>query len=472
MKFEIKNIGRLDEAKLDIANLTVICGPNNSGKTYATYALYGLLKTWAQSTDFPHPMAVQAALSLPQSGVLSIDLAKELLPTCEDYFTRWSQVYAGILPKVFASRQEYFSNSEVLFLPDGVKVDLSAEFNQGVKVGTHTALIFSKEKDSSILVITRPSDTAKNVPNYAVASIIDGVFRKLVWNQMVPDVYISSTERTGAAVFHRSLNFARDKAMDALMQMESQKKQHDTEAFVTNLFLNHRSDYPMPVEENVRLLGNLESISKQKGEVASEHPEIIEALDEIVGGSYKSTKEGVFYFPKGTKVKLSMAESSSIVRSLLDFSFYLRHQLKAGDLLIMDEPELSLHPENQRLLTRLLARLVNAGVKVLLTTHSDYIVRELNALIVMKSLGECFVVQSKERGYDEGELLDSTLVRVYTAEEQKIKGSRKPIQTLVRRDVNPCEGMAIQSFDDQIEALNELQDALILAASEKEESPC
>jgi ABC-type multidrug transport system ATPase subunit len=469
MQFEIKNIGRLDEAKLDIASLTVICGPNNTGKTYATYALYGFLKTWAQTADFPHPLAVQAANSLPQSGVLRIDLAKELLPTCADYVTRWSQVYAEALPKVFASRQDYFANSEVLFVPDSVKVDLSGEFNQGVKVGTHTALIFSKEKDSDILEITRPTDATKHVPNYAVASIIDGVFRKLVWNQMVPDVYISSTERTGAAVFHRSLNFARDKAMDALMQLE---KQHDTEAFVTNLFLNHRSDYPMPVEENVRLLGNLESVAKEKGKVSIEHPEIIAALDEIVGGAYKSTKEGVFYFPKGTKVKLSMAESSSIVRSLLDFSFYLRHQLKAGDLLIVDEPELSLHPGNQRLLTRLLVRLVNAGVKVLVTTHSDYIVRELNALIVMKSLGERFASQRKKRGYDERELLDSSLVRVYTAEEQKIKGSRKPIQTLVRREVDPCEGMAIKSFDDQIEALNELQDALILAASEREDGPC
>ena len=48
-----------------------------------------------------------------------------------------------------------------------------------------------------------------------------------------------------------------------------------------------------------------------------------------------------------------------------------------------DEPELNLHPANQRRIARLFARLVNLGVKVFITTHSDYIVKELNTLIML-----------------------------------------------------------------------------------------
>jgi ABC-type multidrug transport system ATPase subunit len=287
---------------------------------------------------------------------------------------------------------------------------------------------------------------------------------------MVPSVHISSTERTGAAVFHRSLNFSRDKALDALVQLESKRQQHDSEAFVTQLFLDHRSDYPLPVEDNVKLLGNLEQLSKTTGKIAATHPKILSAFDEIVGGAYKSTKEGVYYIPKGSKNKLTMAEASSVVRSLLDFSFYLRHVLKPGDLLIMDEPEMSLHPKNQRLLTRLLARLVNAGVRIFITTHSDYIIRELNALIVMKSLEGRFSETRKSLSYDEEELLAADGVHVYTACDIKEKGAKKALHCLEEREVDPASGMGIDSFDDQIEKLNELQELLIQAASEEETS--
>jgi predicted ATPase len=61
------------------------------------------------------------------------------------------------------------------------------------------------------------------------------------------------------------------------------------------------------------------------------------------------------------RVKLEIGESSSAVRSLLDLGFYMKHIAKPNDLLIIDEPELNLLPENQRLITQVLANLVNIG---------------------------------------------------------------------------------------------------------------
>ncbi len=40
MKIHIKNIGMLDEAEFEVGDLTLICGENNTGKTYATYSLW------------------------------------------------------------------------------------------------------------------------------------------------------------------------------------------------------------------------------------------------------------------------------------------------------------------------------------------------------------------------------------------------------------------------------------------------
>jgi hypothetical protein len=47
-----------------------------------------------------------------------------------------------------------------------------------------------------------------------------------------------------------------------------------------------------------------------------------------------------------------------------------------------------LHPENQRLITQVLANLVNIGIKVFITTHSDYIIKEFSTLIMLNLLLE------------------------------------------------------------------------------------
>lgn len=37
-----------DNAKFEVGDLTIICGENNTGKTYATYSLYGYLQYMRQ----------------------------------------------------------------------------------------------------------------------------------------------------------------------------------------------------------------------------------------------------------------------------------------------------------------------------------------------------------------------------------------------------------------------------------------
>ncbi|MBO7370171.1 MAG: hypothetical protein J6U11_03885, partial [Campylobacter sp.] len=44
MKISLKNVGMLDEAEFEVGDLTIICGENNTGKTYATYSMYGYLQ--------------------------------------------------------------------------------------------------------------------------------------------------------------------------------------------------------------------------------------------------------------------------------------------------------------------------------------------------------------------------------------------------------------------------------------------
>jgi AAA15 family ATPase/GTPase len=43
MFFELKNIGAVKHANIELGKLTIICGKNNTGKTYITYSIYGFL---------------------------------------------------------------------------------------------------------------------------------------------------------------------------------------------------------------------------------------------------------------------------------------------------------------------------------------------------------------------------------------------------------------------------------------------
>lgn len=48
MKLTLSNIGKIKNTSLELNDLTVLCGGNNTGKTYITYTIYGLLKYWEE----------------------------------------------------------------------------------------------------------------------------------------------------------------------------------------------------------------------------------------------------------------------------------------------------------------------------------------------------------------------------------------------------------------------------------------
>ena len=164
-----------------------------------------------------------------------------------------------------------------------------------------------------------------------------------------------------------------------------------------------------------------------------------------------------------------MIESSSSVRSLLDISFYLSSIAEKGDLLMVDEPELSLHPENQRRIARLFARLANLGVKVFITTHSDYIVKELNTLIMLNHDKPHLKRIAEENGYLDSELINVDQVKVYVAEKalmplEKGQKRRRPGHTLVPAKIHPELGIEVSSFDKTIDDMNRIQDDIVWGA--------
>ena len=185
-----------------------------------------------------------------------------------------------------------------------------------------------------------------------------------------------------------------------------------------------------------------------------EHPEILKAFDDLVNGQFKVDDYlGIQYIVQDEKVKpLSLSECSSSVKSLVELNFYLRHCARKGQILMIDEPELNLHPYNQRKLARLLAMLVNAGIKLFITTHSDYIVREIDfmtRLFENKKLAQ-------ELGYKINQLLDSSRIKSYITQpiSDSLQFELKEIK--IGKEV----GVESTSFDSSIEEMNLIQQAI------------
>lgn len=116
--------------------------------------------------------------------------------------------------------------------------------------------------------------------------------------------------------------------------------------------------------------------------------------DELIGGKLKASTSTeiaypVFeYVPSNAKRSLKLDAASSMVSELAPIIVIARSHLEPYDLLIIEEPEAHLYPGALPLIAKCLARLVRSKVRVLITTHSDWLLKSLRNLILEGDLVE------------------------------------------------------------------------------------
>ena len=87
------------------------------------------------------------------------------------------------------------------------------------------------------------------------------------------------------------------------------------------------------------------------------------------------------YQPRKTNEIIRLTRVSSMVSELAPVVLFLRAVINRGDMLIIEEPEAHLHPAAQTEMAKTLGRLVRAGVRVVVTTHSDWLLKEIGNLV-------------------------------------------------------------------------------------------
>jgi hypothetical protein len=363
--------------------------------------------------------------------------------------------FVNDLPSVFAAKEDAFANTKIKINIDDEFPISSKAFQKRVQGGGEVLATITKEENSMILEILA-NDEIVNL--FGLKEFVFQAIAEIVFSPYFPHPHISSAERTGAAIFRKELDMARTRMLKALNEMGNKDIRRIKER-PWELLREVDTGYPWPVEDNVEFVRQLEDFDKQTSELFKENAEILSSFDAIIGGTYKVIRnQGLVFQAKKGKQKFTMNEASSCARALLDVGFYLRYRAKKGDLFIIDEPELNLHPKNQRAFARLISRLINSEVKVFMTTHSDYLIKELNTLIMLNQKTEHTKKIQTEYGYEDMEILNPEKVNLYMTAKG---GNRKSLNVLQQAVIHPNWGIEVSTFDDTIDLMNEIQSNLV-----------
>lgn len=113
--------------------------------------------------------------------------------------------------------------------------------------------------------------------------------------------------------------------------------------------------------------------------------------ESMLGGSVRVEEAengvpSVLFRPAAWKRDLPLARASSMINEMIPVVLYLRHHVSLGSTLIIEEPEAHMHPAMQVRLATELARIVAAGIRVIVTVHSDWILSALANICRMTAL--------------------------------------------------------------------------------------
>ncbi len=454
MKIQVKELGAIKEGTVDLSKkLIVFCGPNGTGKTYMAYAIYGLLKS---------------QIHVRKKNDIAIELIEKRRTIYQIDFNELIQYRNGLLENVksefdslFGIGQDlvkqYFESTEILFNESDEEFKdkiLQTEFRTNITI-RKLNIELQKEHNSDKIEITIPDETLSNKEIELLNLFLYSAVLSFLSIYPVSSTYILPVERNSIFTFSKELSIRKQEAVDHFHAMTGKDKIDKFE-----LLFKSTTRYPMPIKEGLMIADDLAEIKKNTS-VFYEFANEIE--NELFHGKIQITSDGELQFKpdKAPKKSLPIHMSASIIKTLSSLVVYLKHLAKKNDLIIIDEPEINLHPDNQIILTRIFSRLINKGFRLLISTHSDYIIREFNNLIMLSSQKSEVQELRTKIGYSVDEYICKDDIGAYYFNfPNKQRGNK---QLTVESLLISQSGFEIPSVDETIDVQNNIAEELFYA---------
>ena len=404
----IENLGLVKSANISDEKLTVFTGKNNTGKTYSSYFIYGVL-SYLKSISFDFIDEEFIKKSFFESDKKSIKIQINYEDIEKIVIRKVSQELNKNLKKIavdtFKLKESEFEKLNFKLSDDEIirfyKIDTNfkneamntpKKFNYADFLNIEMAYNVSGV-DIEILILKEEfSKTA--IERICTVIINDGILNP------PNNIFYIPAERTGINVFKNELNESRLRTYDTMMntfqfaslkQKNSKIEKKVLQEQIELILGTSKSSYPKPISDYINFLNNMNNKPEM---IATEIPSDF-LRNEILEGKYEINDDDdsvSFRHRYGRKMyrtkTIPFHVASSSIKSLFGLDYFLDHVGSSGDYLIIDEPELSLHYKNQKKLALFFYELIKIGYKVILSTHSDILIRELTNLVLKSKLSE------------------------------------------------------------------------------------
>ena len=424
MKLTVKNFGPIREARnIDISPMTIFVGPSNTGKSYLAMLIYSIFDVFADEEyvwdihrqfrkERNHYLAVFNNLKQSQT------MASDEIETC---FSQWVQAISNMWKhKVVYCFGEEGSNviegknghedfSVKISDPENrFVIDLTAPINSRINLKKSRQLLDRINVGVKLLLsdyMEEQIDGKSSLPDEILEGFMHRIYPRAIlqhfektllpWKPLETniDAYYLPAIRGGIMQSHRTLVSALiERApmaglssiptiplftgvlsdfMTRLINVGSGEFERDRA--VNRWRYKRHVDFSHKQKEMEKINRRLEQ------RILSGEIDIQRSEPQYPDFRYKFTRDD-------KKYDLPLMSASSSVSELAPVSLFIRHYVCPGDLFIVEEPEAHLHPAAQRDISDVLARLVNVGVNVLVTTHSDNILEQVSNFIYAADL--------------------------------------------------------------------------------------
>lgn len=451
MRFHFENVGPIRSADLELGDLTLVAGRNNTGKTYIVYTMYGFLRMFPDMLARGMRPGTKSfeALSGEARDLLEGTVGASVIFDYDDIKRsrkRWLRDAAltfsrGGLAQVFSTPRGEFANAML----DVVAPELPRNLRYTAQAGPFELGITGKMGKVHVeLVAVRQHPPGRIRPQVRRSALPQLLGTVAFPDQIEP--FILSAERFGISLFYKELDFTKNRLVELLQQRGDEKKRRDDSPYL--IVDRIASRYALPVKDNIDYTRSIPGLRQDTGDLRDEKLE--SEIKDLIGGYYRATEDEIRFQSKARQkpfnIPLHLASSSA--RGLSDMYFYLRHTASRNQLLVIDEPESHLDTANQVALARTLSRMVRSGIKVLVTTHSDYLIKEINNLVMLTQLDSATGVV-RRLGYRADDGLAPERIRAYVAEND----------SLTKCSVDE-RGVDMPVFDDTIDKINRVASEL------------
>lgn len=423
LELEVSDFGPIAQAKIELRPLTVFVGPSNTGKSYLAiliYALHKFFRGYAMSVSrrtrrfagtLEYDVAPSRHLALNESAVRQVQgwarAVRADNPKSNDVVHMPPEVANLVWERISPSGRLLAMTIGQAF---GVEtLDLkrqSASNNAQVIIRSHASHVTGTPFLEHRLSINATPSLTRQPEELGLRVDVDDIY------ESISQLSLFVNDESPAELVDLEMNAYVRKISDSLMMKIVEpfnNRAYYLPADRTGIMHAHQIVVSSLIRNATRAGFRDEGpIGKISGILADFMEQLIGISDvriqeksmDILAGKIENemlygainTDQTVLnypffsYQPAGWQRNLPLMSTSSMVSELAPVVLYLRHVVRPGNTLIIEELEAHLHPGMQREFTRQIATMIRAGIRVIITTHSEWVLEELANLVYLSSL--------------------------------------------------------------------------------------